>query len=84
MLVDKFMASLGIVDIDIPDEAKALLKARVCEFFRGGGSIRWAEWLEMEDVTREIFTAAKEQVDKEQAVRVLDGVTTLVDQMLKA
>lgn len=78
MIADKFIASLGVLQVDASDELKALLLEKIKLFFRMGGSIKWEELVEMDELSIELFSRAYAEVSEERSRRVAEHV---VDQL---
>lgn len=83
MKVDKFLASLGIVDAEIPPEGRVLLVEKAKEFFRAGMALSWNDLLQMEDDMLAVFTEARSAVDDEKAARLLEALATALEKVTK-
>lgn len=80
MIADKFIASLGVLEIDLEKtpELRSLIVEKVKAFYRLGGSVSWADISEMDEATVSIFAQARAEVLDEQSARTADLVVTKV------
>lgn len=80
MIADKFIASLGVLEIDLEKnpELRSLIVEKVKSFYRMGGAISWADISEMDEATVSIFAQAHAEVRDEQSARTADLVVAKV------
>lgn len=74
MRADKFIASLGVLELEPTPEVLKLLGEAAKEFFRCGGALQWDDFCEMEPEVREVFKVALAAVEGEKLSRELEAV----------
>lgn len=74
MNADKFIASLGVLSVDLTPEVKTLLLEQIKDFFRTGGAVSWEDYMNMDESVRPLFKEAQMTVRAEELVLILKAL----------
>ena len=81
MTADKFIASLGVLDVELSPEIEKLIIARVTDFFQCGGTLAWEDYLQMDDKTRDLFRGGQRLLRALQAQEELAQVGKMLEEV---
>ena len=70
MTPDKFMLASGLLDVDLDENARALLSDKADAFVRAGGFVSLDEWAGLSAPSKAALIGAQERLSAERAAQV--------------
>jgi len=64
---------LDLGTVATPEEATVLMEESIANFLRAGGHFSWGEWVQMDDITREVAVVAGDLVAEERVEMLVDA-----------